>query len=78
MPSEVTPRRFPPPWSLDGTDACFIVRDRNGHALPYVYFGDEPGRRFLKLSGHVTPCLPLAPNGKPTGGYHGNEHQEGR
>src|ERR1700686_604089 len=23
MPSEVTPRRFPPPWSLDGTDACF-------------------------------------------------------
>jgi hypothetical protein len=21
------PRRFPPPWSVDETDACFIVRD---------------------------------------------------
>jgi hypothetical protein len=24
---------------------CFIARDANGHALAYVYFGDEPGRR---------------------------------
>jgi hypothetical protein len=21
------PRRFPPPWSVEETDACFIVRD---------------------------------------------------
>jgi hypothetical protein len=27
------PRRFPPPWSVEETDACFIVRDANGHAL---------------------------------------------
>jgi hypothetical protein len=26
-------RRFPPPWSVDETDACFIVRDHNGQAL---------------------------------------------
>ena len=26
-------RRFPPPWSAEETDACFIVRDVNGHAL---------------------------------------------
>ena len=36
---------FPPPWSVEETDACFIVRDGNGQALAYVYFEDEPGRR---------------------------------
>jgi hypothetical protein len=23
-------RRFPPPWSVEETDACFMVRDANG------------------------------------------------
>jgi len=41
----VTRRRFPPPWSVETTDACFIVRDRNKQALTYVYFEEEPGRR---------------------------------
>ncbi len=26
-------RRFPPPWSVEETAACFIVRDHNGQAL---------------------------------------------
>jgi hypothetical protein len=39
------PRRFPLPWRVEETDACFIVRDANGHALAYVYFEEEPGRR---------------------------------
>jgi hypothetical protein len=38
-------RRFPPPWSVETTDDCFIVHDRNKQALTYVYFEDEPGRR---------------------------------
>ena len=29
-------RRFPPPWSAEQTDACFIVRDANGQALTSV------------------------------------------
>jgi len=41
----VEARRFPPPWSVEETDACYIVRDANGHALAYVYFEEEPGRR---------------------------------
>jgi len=38
-------RRFPPPWTVEETDACFIIRDHNGQALAYVYFEDEPGRQ---------------------------------
>ena len=38
-------RRFPPPWSVEETDACFPVRDASGQALAYVYFEDQPGRR---------------------------------
>jgi hypothetical protein len=41
----MTPRRFPAPWSAEETSACFIVRDRGGQALAYIYFEDEPGRR---------------------------------
>ena len=41
----VTPRRFPPPWSVEERDACFFVKDRDGQQLAYVYFEDEPGRR---------------------------------
>ena len=43
---EMTPprpaRRFPPSWSAEETDACFIVRDHNGQALAYVHFEEEP------------------------------------
>jgi hypothetical protein len=38
-------RRFPPPWSAEETEACFIVRDANRQARAYVYFEEEPGRR---------------------------------
>jgi hypothetical protein len=38
-------RRFPPPWTVEELDACFVVRDQNGQALAYVYYEDEPGRR---------------------------------
>ena len=41
----MTPRRFPPPWSVEELDACFVVRDHNGQQLAYVYFEEEPGRR---------------------------------
>ena len=28
----MTARHFPPPWTVEETDACFIVRDANGQA----------------------------------------------
>ena len=46
MSLRMTPRRFPPPWTIDEhNNACFIVKDATGQALGYVYFEDEPGRR---------------------------------
>jgi hypothetical protein len=38
-------RGFPPPWSIDELQACFVVRDHSGQALAYVYSEGEPGRR---------------------------------
>jgi hypothetical protein len=37
--------RFPPPWTVEETQPCFIARDSNGQALAFVYFEDDPGRR---------------------------------
>jgi hypothetical protein len=38
-------RRFPPPWTVEETAPCFIVRDANKQTLAFVYCEDEPGRR---------------------------------
>jgi hypothetical protein len=37
----MTNRRFPPPWSVDELEACFVVTDSAGQKLAYVYFEDE-------------------------------------
>jgi hypothetical protein len=42
MPS---PRRFPPPWSIEERTESFIVKDATGQPLTYVYFEDEPTRQ---------------------------------
>jgi hypothetical protein len=32
--------RFPPPWFVEETSACFIVRDCAGQALAHLYYED--------------------------------------
>jgi hypothetical protein len=32
-PEQVARRRFPPRWSVEELDACFVVRDHGGQAL---------------------------------------------
>jgi len=39
------PRRFPSPWSIDESEACFVVSDYAGQKLAYFYFEREAGRR---------------------------------
>jgi hypothetical protein len=36
----VTPRRFPPPWSVEELEVGFVVKNRDGQQLAYVYFED--------------------------------------
>jgi hypothetical protein len=36
----VSARRFPPPWAVEELDACYVVKDRDGQKLAYVYFED--------------------------------------
>jgi hypothetical protein len=40
-------RRFQPPWTIEETDARFIVRDANGQALAYVHCEDEAAAHLL-------------------------------
>jgi hypothetical protein len=41
-------RHFPPSWSVEELDSCFVVKDANGQALAYMYFEKEPVRRFRR------------------------------
>ena len=36
------------PWAVEQLDSCFVVKDLNGQALAYVYFEEEPRRRFCR------------------------------
>ena len=45
MCAAVTARRFLPPWSVKELPSAFIVKDRAGQSLAYVYYEDEPGGR---------------------------------
>ncbi len=61
----MTTRRFPPPWTVEETDACFIVKDHTGHALAYVYFEEEAGRRAatrLMTRDEAGASPPTSPN----------------
>ena len=41
-------RHFPPPWSAEELDSCFVVKDANGQALAYTYFEKKSLRRLRR------------------------------
>ena len=55
-------RRFPPPWTTEETDACFIVRDANGQALAYVYYEED------RADGRLPVCSPATGRGASPSG----------
>ena len=40
----MNPRRFPPPWSVEDPDACYIIREANGQALGLRVESQNVGR----------------------------------
>ena len=34
----ISPRRSPPPWTVEDIGAAFVVKDSAGQQLAYVYF----------------------------------------
>ena len=54
---------FPPPWTVEELDACFVVRDQSGQQLACVCFENERGRRsaakLLKLPELLARQLPF-------------------
>jgi hypothetical protein len=45
-------RRFPPTWSIDELEACFVVVDGAGQKLAYVHFEEEPGLALAGQAAH--------------------------
>ena len=50
-------RHFPPPWSVEELDSCFVVNYANVQALACMYFEKEPlsprfGVRLVMLHRH--------------------------
>ncbi len=53
----MTPRRFPPPWTVEDIGVAFKISDSTGQRLAYVYFEEEPGRRAAtKLLSKAKDC----------------------
>ena len=48
-------RRFPPPWTVEELDACFVVADHN--SLPMVYYEEVPGRRIEQGNMVIGPVI---------------------
>jgi hypothetical protein len=42
--------RFPAPWSSEEHSAYFVMRDRNGQAIAYIYYENQSGRRSAAKS----------------------------
>ena len=54
-------RRFPPPWTVEELDACFVVRDANGQALAYVYCEEAAAKLLSKEARRIAVNIAKLP-----------------
>jgi hypothetical protein len=54
--------RFPPPWSVDELEACFVVKDGAGQKLAYVYYENDPGPPNCSAKMRLDGLLPTLQN----------------
>jgi hypothetical protein len=40
--------RFPPPWTVEETSPCFVLRDAKGETLAYVYCEEAAAKLLSK------------------------------
>jgi DNA-binding NarL/FixJ family response regulator len=45
IPTQMSARGFPLPWSVEDIGDAFVVRDSTRQKLAYVYYEEDPGRR---------------------------------
>jgi hypothetical protein len=63
-------RRFPPPWSVEELDACFVVKDSSGQKPSYTRFQRARVLPF-GLRGHARASISEFTNRRgPAGGLH--------
>jgi len=43
------PCRFPPPWTVEDLNSCFVVTDSNRQKLAYVFYEEEIGPRLAAM-----------------------------
>jgi hypothetical protein len=56
-------RRFPPPWSVEEQDACFVVIDHSGQKLAYIYF--ETDTKMMRRPLIAKPPATMKPTALP-------------
>jgi hypothetical protein len=67
------PRQFPPPWSVEEIDACFVVTDSTSQKIAYVHFETDPERRSAAKLLSRDEALRLADQLCEAAGFNGRD-----
>jgi len=85
MPS---PRRFPPPWTVEDIGGSFVVKASNNRPLVFIYYREGVGRRSLaklltrnaarRIAAGIAKLPELVPVAQSEGGKHPGQGADNR